>query len=161
MAMTTPLPLPYTAPRARRGTSTQVDPDLERVRKLSRVLDNKFVDPLICFVLPGVGDLAGSLLGLYTVAIAIRRRLSPVIVARMLMNLALDAALGIVPFLGDAADMMFKANRKNLALLEARVENRGKATARDWMAVVGAALAFGAAIGLAIYAIVSVVRAIA
>ncbi len=161
MAMTTPLPVPYVQPRAQRGSGTQVDPDLDRVRKLSRVLDNRFVDPLIGLVLPGVGDLAGSLLGLYTVAIAIRRKLSPVIIARMLMNLALDAALGIVPFLGDAADWMFKANRRNLALLEARVDNRGKATARDWMAVVGAALAFVAAIGLVIYAIVSVVRAIA
>ncbi len=160
MAMT-PLPLPYEAPRARRGSGTQVDRELERVRKLSAVLDNQFVDPLIGFVLPGIGDLVGSLLGLYTVMIAIRRRLSPVIIARMLMNLALDAALGIVPLLGDAADMMFKANLKNLALLEARVGNRGRATARDWMAVIGAALAFGAAIGLAIYAIVRVVHAIA
>ncbi len=159
MAMTTPAP--YVAPRAHRGSGTQVDPELERVRTLSRVLDNRFVDPLIGFVLPGVGDLAGSLLGLYTVVIAVRRKMSPVIIARMLMNLALDAALGIVPLLGDAADMMFKANLKNLALLEARVENRGKATARDWMAVAGAILAFVAVVGLAIYVIVSVVRAIA
>lgn len=158
MATTTPFPLPYRAPRARRGTGTNLDPEVERVRKLARVLDSSFVDPLIGFVLPGVGDLLGSVLGLYAVAIAIRRRMSPVIVARMLMNLALDAALGIVPLVGDVADLAFKANQRNVALLTERAQAGGKASARDWIAVVGAALAFGAAIGLSIYAIIALVR---
>lgn len=136
------------------------DPELARVRRLARVLDDYYVDPLLGFVLPGIGDLAGSLVGLYTILIAIRRRVSPVIIARMLIHLAVDAALGVIPIVGDVFDIGHKATTKNLALLTRRVEAGGRATARDWVAVVGAVLAFVAAAGLAIYAVVAVVRAI-
>jgi len=135
------------------------DLELERVRKLTRVLDHYMVDPLLGFVLPGIGDLIGSLVGLYVVGIAVRRKASPVIVARMLLNLAIDAGIGIVPLLGDVADIAFKANDKNLRLLVDRPDTR-KATARDWLAVGGALVAFGAVVALAIWAVVAVVRAI-
>jgi len=136
------------------------DLELERVRRLARVLDHGMVDPLLGFVLPGVGDLIGSLLGLYIVAIAVRRRVSPVVIARMLLNLALDAGIGAIPVIGDLADIAFKANDKNVALLASR-DATGKATARDWLAVGGAALALVAVIGLVIYAIAAVLHAIA
>ncbi len=148
-------------PRARRGSGTQVDPELERVRRFAKVLDQRFLDPLIGLVLPGAGDLIGSMLGIYTVMLAVRRKLSPVIIARMLTNLALDAAIGIVPLVGDLFDLGFKANTKNVALLTERAETGGKATARDWLHVVGAALAFVLVVGLTIFAVVSLFRAIA
>ena len=44
------------------------DAELERVRTLARVLDDYFVDPLIGLFMPGVGDVIGSLLGIYTSA---------------------------------------------------------------------------------------------
>jgi len=136
------------------------DLELERARKLTRVLDHYMVDPLLGLVLPGVGDLIGSLLGLYVVAIAVRRKASPVIVARMLLNLAIDAGIGVVPVLGDIADVAFKANAKNFRLLAER-HDATRATARDWLAVGGALAAFAAVIGLVIYAIVAILRAIA
>ncbi|MDB4961798.1 MAG: uncharacterized protein JWP01_1797 [Myxococcales bacterium] len=157
----TTTPLPYYPPRAKRGTGTQLDPDVERVKRLAKILDGYFVDPIIGFFVPGAGDLIGSMLGMYTVMLAVRRRMSPVIIARMLTNLALDAALGIVPFAGDLFDVAHKANTKNVALLAERAEHGGKATTRDWLAVVGAALAFVAVIAVSIYAIVAVIRAIA
>ena len=143
-----------------RGRELAAGPELERVRTLVRVLDHYLVDPLLGLVLPGVGDLLGSVLGLYLVAIAVRRRMSPVVIARMLLNLAIDAAIGIVPVVGDLADLAFKANDKNLALLIDR-QTTGKASLRDWLAVCGAVLAFGAVVALAIYAVVAVVRAVA
>lgn len=161
MAMTTPVPLPYVVPRARRGSGTRTDSEVERVTKIARVLDHNLVDPLMGFVLPGVGDLLGSLLGLYTVTLAVRRKMSPVIIARMLMNLALDAALGVVPLVGDLFDLGFKANQKNVALLGERAEAGGRATKKDWLYVVGAVLAFAAAVGLAVYAVVRIVGAVA
>jgi hypothetical protein len=123
------------------------------------VLDHYLVDPLLGLVLPGAGDLIGSLIGLYVVGIAVRRRLPPATIARMLLNLALDAGLGVVPVLGDIADFVFRAHRRNLALLER--PNTRKATASDWLVVGGAALAFACVIGLVIYAIVALVRALA
>lgn len=157
---TTTTPLPFPVPRARRGSGTQVDPDLDRARRIARVLDQRFVDPILGFVLPGVGDLVGSLVGLYTVYLAIQRRVSPVVVARMLLNLVLDAALGVIPFVGDLFDLGFRANTRNVALLAERTEAGGRATRRDWLAVVGAAVAFGVVIGVTIYAVVALVRAI-
>jgi hypothetical protein len=133
--------------------------DLERVRTITRVLDHYLVDPLLGLVLPGVGDLIGSVIGLYLVAVAVKRRMSPVIIARMLLNLAVDAGLGLVPIAGDIADFAFKANDRNLALLTDRAPS-DSATARDWLVVGGAALLFIAVISLAIYGIVAVVRAL-
>ncbi len=136
------------------------DPEIERARTLARVLDHYLVDPLIGLVVPGIGDLIGSLLGFYIVGIAVRRRISPIVIARMVLNLAIDAGIGIVPLVGDLADFAFKANEANLQLLVER-RGTGEATARDWLAVGGALLAFAAVVGLAIYAVVRVVRAIA
>jgi len=135
-------------------------PDIARARTLVRVLDRYGVDPVLGLLLPGAGDLIGSLVGLYLVAIAVRRRMSPVIVARMLLHLALDAGLGLVPLAGDIADFVFKANQKNLALLVDR-QATGKPTRGDWLAVAGAAAVFAAVIGLVIYGVIALVRAVA
>ena len=70
------------------------DTELERVKTLARMLDGYFIDPLIGLFLPGAGDVIGSMLGIYIVSIAARRKVSPVIIARMLMNLAADASIG-------------------------------------------------------------------
>lgn len=138
----------------------ELPPALARVRTLTRVLDRYMVDPLLGLVLPGAGDLIGSILGLYVVAVAVQRRVSPFVIARMLLNLAIDAAIGVVPLAGDVADLAFRANEKNFALLTARYDTR-RASAKDWLAVVGALLAFVGVIALAVYAIVRVVRALA
>jgi hypothetical protein len=153
--------MPHTAPLARREPAPQLDPELARVKSFARLLDQRFLDPLIGLVLPGAGDLIGSMLGIYTVVLAVRRKMAAVIIARMLTNLALDAAIGIIPLVGDLFDLGFKANTKNVALLTERAGTGGRATARDWLHVAGAALAFAAVVGLTIYAIVSLVRAVA
>ena len=136
------------------------DPDIERMRRLASLLDSYFIDPVIGLLVPGGGDVVGSLLGLYSVAIALRRRMSPVIIARMLLNLGLDALLGIVPLLGDLTDVVFKANRRNLALLEQRAVSGGRATPKDWLILAGAVVAFVATIALVVFLIGRVVRAI-
>lgn len=142
-----------------RGEPATLPPELAGVRTLTRLLDHYLVDPVLGLLLPGVGDLIGSLVGLYVVVIAVRRKVSPVVIARMLMNLAIDAGIGVVPVIGDVADLAFKANEKNFALLVERHETR-KASAKDWLAVGGALLAFVAVIAGAIYAIVAIVRAL-
>ena len=150
----------YLPPRAKRGSGTRVDPELDRVRKMATVLDRYLVDPIVGLVIPGAGDIIGSLLGMYTVHIALRRRVHPVVIARMLLNLGIDALLGIVPFIGDLFDLGYKANSRNVELLEQRAEHGGKASARDWAFVVGAALLFAGAVALSVFAIVSLFRAV-
>lgn len=136
------------------------DRELGRVRTLARVLDRFYLDPLLGFLLPGGGDVIGSVIGIYTVMLAARRKVSPVIIARMLLNLAVDAVLGLVPFLGDLIDIGFKANLRNLDLLAQRVEHGGRATTRDWLFVVGAALVYATVMVLLVWGAVAVVRAV-
>jgi hypothetical protein len=79
------------------------------------------LDALIGLV-PGIGDAVTTLLSLYIVrearALGAPRRL----VWRMLGNVALDGVVGAVPLAGDVFDVMWRANRRNVALL------------RDWIA---------------------------
>ena len=104
--------------------------------------------------------MIGSLLGLYIVGMALRRRVSAVIIVRMLLNLVIDAGIGVVPLLGDVADALFKANEMNLKLLVDRDAAGGKATSRDWVIVGGLAFVAAAAVGLAIYVVVAVIHAL-
>jgi hypothetical protein len=151
----------YVPPRPRSGSGTAHDVELARVRTLARVLDGFFLDPILGLVIPGGGDVLGSLLGMYTVMIAVRRKVSPIIVARMLMNLAGDAVLGFIPLLGDLVDFGFKANKRNVELLTERVEeHRGRATARDWLILIAAAFAFFLVMAAVIYGIVRLFRAV-
>lgn len=74
------------------------------------------IDALIGLV-PGIGDFLGMAVGAIVLIEAVRHRVGLRIIARMLFNLWLDAAVGSIPVLGDLWDFYFKANRRNLALL--------------------------------------------
>lgn len=143
-----------------RAAPAHGDAEIERVRTFARAFDRYGLDAVIGFVLPGIGDAIGSLLGLYIVVIAIRRRVSSVVVARMLLNLSIDMIVGVVPVIGDLADFAFRANDKNLALLESRPAG-GKPHASDWavLALVGAG--FAAVLVLLGYLAVAVVHRLA
>jgi hypothetical protein len=103
------------------------------------------MDAIIGFLVPGAGDTltAGSQVALLWSAF--RARVPRVVLARMVLNAGIDALLGVVPFAGDAFDAFFKANRRNLQLLE-RHRGRGplKATAGDYVVVFAALGAVGA-----------------
>ena len=68
--------------------------------------------------MPVAGDLLSAALGLYLVAQARELGASRWLQARMIGNLAIDAALGVVPVAGDLADVWFKAHLRNLRLLQ-------------------------------------------
>ena len=116
------------------------------------------LDALIGFV-PGVGDLASGAIGLLVIWRAPRLGLPRIVVARMLANSALDFVVGLVPIAGDAFDLWFKANSRNLALMRRHVVEPGSSTANDWM-VLASMLAIGVAIAALIgWAAVSLVSA--
>jgi hypothetical protein len=149
-----------TQARAARGDTRVRDAELDRVRTLARTLDRYYLDPILGFVVPGVGDVVGSLLGFYVIVIAWRRRVSKIIIARMLMNLAVDAVFGFIPLLGDLFDAKFKANLRNVELLTARAAAGGRATARDWAIVLGALLAYLTVLVLLVWGMIALVRRI-
>jgi hypothetical protein len=128
-------------------------------RVLARWLDRGFLDPLLGLVLPGAGDAIGALLGLYPVVLAWRRGASRALLARMVLNLSVDALGGAVPIVGDLWDFFFRAHARNLALLEARLHD-GEARARpaDRLIVGAALLLLVAAVALPVVMAVIVIR---
>lgn len=74
------------------------------------------LDALIGLV-PGIGDAVSAILSGYIVWEARRLGLPRWKIARMIANVALDSTLGAVPLVGDAFDVAFKANRRNMKIL--------------------------------------------
>ena len=68
--------------------------------------------------MPVAGDLLSAAIGLYLVAQARELGASRWLQTRMVGNLVVDAALGVVPVAGDVADIYFKAHLRNLRLLQ-------------------------------------------
>ena len=107
----------------------ELERDIERVRMVARAMDAQFEiggvkfgwDSIIGLV-PVAGDIASALVGLYPILIAKKHNLSKVTRLRMAANFAVDLALGAVPLAGDVFDVAYKANMKNLALLEREAE---------------------------------------
>jgi hypothetical protein len=58
-----------------------------------------------------------------------------IVVARMLANSAIDLVIGAIPFLGDAFDLWFKANTRNLGLMRRWIERPDSSTRNEWLAV--------------------------
>ncbi|HMF28949.1 MAG TPA: DUF4112 domain-containing protein, partial [Candidatus Cybelea sp.] len=103
------------------------------------------LDPILGFLLPGIGDALGALPSLLLLSFAARAGVPVVILWRMLLNIAIDSLIGAVPLLGDFFDATFHANERNLALLERYAAGPpGHARARDYL-VVAFAIVFAAA----------------
>jgi hypothetical protein len=143
------------------GPAEQPDRALQAAETLAHWLDNRFVDPLLGVLLPGVGDLLGSALGLYPVLLAWQRRAPKSLLARMLLNLAADAAGGAIPVLGDIWDFLFRAHARNLKLLRARADGRAvRSHWSDTLVVGGALMLFLAALAVPIAGAVWLWRAL-
>lgn len=134
------------------------DPELELARGIARWTDTRFLDPILGLVVPGLGDLLTAAAGMFLVRLAARRGLPRVVIARMLVNLGIDTAVGAIPLVGDVFDFAWRANRRNLALLESRHPGRSKPG--DWLLVAGAAALFLAALAAPIVLLVLFIRAI-
>jgi hypothetical protein len=125
--------------------------DLRRAQTLATWTDARFLDPLIGFLLPGVGDALGAVAGLYIVVIAARHRAPRTLIARMLLNIAVDCLGGVLPVVGDLFDALNRSNLRNVRLLERhlRLPNEVAPRGRTFL-VVGAALALAAASAVAL-----------
>jgi hypothetical protein len=117
--MTTTYGFDFTSPRSRGARIARID-------ALATLLDTALVipgtgvrfglDALIGFF-PVVGDTITTALSLFIVHEAYQLGVPGHVVARMLANVALDGVLGAVPLVGDAFDVLWRANRRNVRLL--------------------------------------------
>jgi Domain of unknown function (DUF4112) len=80
------------------------------------------IDAIIGLV-PGIGDAIGAIFSTFLIFHAARLGVSTSTLVRMIGNVALDTVVGEVPLLGDLFDAGWKANTKNLALLETHLQH--------------------------------------
>jgi len=107
---------------------------IDRLDMLATVFDTAFMLPgtkvrfgveSLLRLIPGVGDIAASALSCYLVYEAYKLDVPRTLLARMIANVVLEGAVGAVPFAGDAFDVMFRANRRNVALLRQHFARTG------------------------------------
>ena len=100
---------------------------VNNLRRLSQLLDNAIpipgtgyrigLDPILGLI-PGGGDTVAGALGAYIIIEAARMGLPRKVVGEMVGNIIFDSLVGIIPVLGDLFDVAWKANVRNIALLE-------------------------------------------
>ena len=88
------------------------------------------LDPILGLI-PGVGDAAGAVLAGWILVEAYRLGASRATLVRIAGNIALDAGVGAVPILGDIFDFAWKANLRNVALLERHLAEPTRAASAD------------------------------
>jgi len=100
------------------------------LRAIARLFDQAFAVPgtkwrfgidALFGLVPGLGDIIGALVAVYALHVARTLRAPGAIQLHMLGNIAVDAIVGTVPLVGDLFDFVFKAQTRNLALLDAWV----------------------------------------
>ena len=104
-------------------------------------------DPIVGLV-PGVGDVATASFAVTLLYHAYRLGVPRVVLARMMLNVLIDLAAGLVPVVGDLADIAWKSNSLNLALLERHERPGVNPTSGDWAIVLLAIVLIGAVLAL-------------
>ena len=104
---------------------------LKRMRTVGTLLDDAVrvpgtefrvgIDPIVG-ILPVAGDSVMSVISMYIVLEAANLGVPMSTVARMLANIAVDAVIGSIPVLGTLFDAGWKANKRNVKLVEQHVD---------------------------------------
>ena len=104
---------------------------LKRLRRVSKILDNAIaipgtkisfgLDPILGLI-PGGGDTITGGIAAYIVVEAARMGIPREILGKMVSNIVIDSFAGTVPVVGDLFDLGWKANVKNLELLEKHLD---------------------------------------
>ena len=111
----------------------QVEAALARLEALARLMDSLVALPgtgirvgadAVIGLVPVVGDLLAGAISAYLIWEAKRLGASKLVLWRMVGNALVDTAIGAVPIAGDIFDVAFRANLKNLRLLQRHLEKR-------------------------------------
>ncbi|MEG4344196.1 DUF4112 domain-containing protein [Microcoleus sp. A003_D6] len=123
---------------------------LRRIRRISHLLDNAIpipgtkyrigLDPILGLI-PGGGDLVSSIFAGYVVFKSAQMGVPQETLVKMAANIVFDTVAGTVPVAGDLLDVAWKANVKNIELLDAHLGSPEQGKKADWLFV--AALLLG------------------
>lgn len=113
---------------------------------LSRYLDGLFripgtgwrfgLDALIGLI-PNVGDTLTFLPSMYILFSGVRYGVPKITLLRMALNIAIDYLVGMIPFIGDAFDLVWRSNKKNMELIRTRATGHGRGTRGDYLFIFG------------------------
>jgi len=135
---------------------------IDQLRQWSRVMDSAYRvpgtqvrfgwDPIVGLV-PGLGDVATASFSAVLLYRALRLGVPRVVLARMVLNILIDLAAGIVPFVGDLVDVAWKSNSLNFALLERHERPGVKPSTADWAVVLLALVVVGGIVSLVLLSV--------
>jgi hypothetical protein len=141
---------------------------LDHLRRLARLMDSQFrvpgtdyrfgLDGLIGLI-PGAGDMTTLAVSGYMLYIMAQNGASSYVLARMAVNVIIDAVIGSIPFLGDLFDFAFKANTRNLRLME-QYYQEGRHRGSAWKVLLPILLVLVAVVGLIVYGMWQLIAAI-
>jgi Domain of unknown function (DUF4112) len=110
------------------------DRQLLLARWLARSMDNRWrLGPLrfglesVLRLVPIVGGTSSAALSLYQVALAVRLRLPPSKLTRMAVYVGVDLVLGLIPYLGDLANVFFRVHLRNQRIIDRHIDDIGAA----------------------------------
>ena len=85
------------------------------------------LDPVIG-VIPIAGDALAALVGVWVILEASRFGIPRMVLGRMVANLVVDLGIGAIPLIGDAYDLFFRSNSRNLDLFRRHALDPGAST---------------------------------
>jgi hypothetical protein len=115
-------------------TDDELDEAVARLDALARLMDNSFTLPgtnirmgfdALLGLVPVIGDIVSQAISSYVIWEAKRLGVSRLTLWRMIGNSTIDTVVGFIPLVGDAFDVAFRSNAKNVALLKTHLEKKG------------------------------------
>jgi len=119
---------------------------MDALRRWAVLLDSAFKVPgtnvrfgldAIIGLVPGLGDLVAPIFTVILLATALKMRVPAVVVARMVLIAGIDMLVGLIPIAGDIGDVFWKADLRNMALLERHARPGIPPTRGDYFFVIG------------------------
>ena len=125
-----------------------LSPAARTVERVVHLLDNAIqipgtrlrvgLDPLLGMIFPAVGDTVGGVISLGVLFLAVQYRVPPRVIGRMVVNVAVDTAVGAIPVVGDVVDFGWKANDRNFEMIMRHRSDVPKRTSLGYWLQVGA-----------------------
>lgn len=140
---------------------TTVASELQWLDGATQFLDNRFRIPgtdirfgldFLIGLMPGLGDVFSFGLSSLLVIIMARKGASGMVVVKMLRNIILDTLVGTIPILGDIFDLSYRANRRNMHLLQEHYQE-GEHQGSAWPVIFGLVIVLIGSFVLVLYGV--------
>lgn len=99
------------------------DSSYRMCRTVARYMDDYYLDPILGFILPGVGDMISQTLALPYLYVSIFKIKSLPLTLAVIFNILVDSLVGLIPWLGDLIDIFYKSNKKSYRMIVGFVED--------------------------------------